>query len=78
MFILFFASILIKKLFPVQFDLLHPYLVLGSLVLIIPVSYLSYELIEMKTGDWLKAKLFVKPSEKSNPEKELSNMQGSI
>jgi peptidoglycan/LPS O-acetylase OafA/YrhL len=78
MFILFFTSILIKKLFPVQFDLLQPYLVLGSLVLLIPVSYLSYKLIEIKAGEWLKSKLLVKSSEKSNPDKELSSMQGSI
>lgn len=78
MFILLFSSILINKLFPGQFDILQPYIALGSLVLLIPVSYLSYVLFEMKTGYWLKSKLLVKSSEKNNPENELSNMQESV
>jgi len=64
MFILVFVSILAKKFLSTQFDILQPYLVIGSLILLIPISYLSYIFIEIKAGLWLKSKLFAKHSSK--------------
>ncbi len=64
MFILVFVSILAKKFLSIQFDILQPYLVIGSLILLIPISYLSYIFVEIKTGLWLKSKLFAKHSSK--------------
>lgn len=61
MFILVFASILMKKFFPFHYDdTMQVFLVLGSLVVLIPISYLSYKFIELKGGSALKSKLFVK------------------
>jgi len=60
-FILIFASILAKKFFPSDYDdRMQILLVLGSLVILIPISYLSYKFIEIKVGLALKSKLFIK------------------
>jgi len=63
MFILIFASVLAKMFFPLQYNSsIQIYLVVGSLVFLIPISYLSYKFVELKTGLWLKSKLVTKLS----------------
>lgn len=57
-FIMLFASFLVEKYFPLQFEnALGGYLIVfGSLVVLIPISYLSYKFIEIKGGSLLKSK----------------------
>ncbi|GAL84051.1 hypothetical protein MYP_1279 [Sporocytophaga myxococcoides] len=63
MFILIFASVLVKTFFPLHYNnSIQIYLVIGSLVFLIPISYLSYKFTEVKTGLWLKSKLVPKLS----------------
>jgi|GEM_PF-473557 len=61
MFIFISTSILVVKFFSLQIDTtIQTFLIVGSLVLLIPISYLSYTFIEIRTGLWLKSKLFAK------------------
>jgi len=60
MFILTFLSHVVRKLFPLEYDKsLQLCPVILSLILLIPVSYLSYRFIELKIGSALKSKLLV-------------------
>lgn len=71
----FIITVVVMKIFKIPVEAADLPSMLLSLILAIPLAYLSYIYIENKTGVWLKAKLFVKPSEKNSPEKELSNIQ---
>ncbi|MCR6638038.1 MAG: acyltransferase [Sporocytophaga sp.] len=74
----FIITVVVMKIFKIPVEAADLPSMLLALILVIPLAYLSYIYIENKTGVWLKAKLLVKPSEKNSPEKELSNIQGSI
>jgi len=72
MFILVFISVLVKKFFSFQdYPNIQSFLMLGSLTLLIPISYLSYKFLEIKGGSFLKSKLFFNPSKEKNVEKHL-------
>jgi peptidoglycan/LPS O-acetylase OafA/YrhL len=74
----FIITVIMMKIFKLPIEAADFPSMLLSLVLMIPLAYLSYIYIENKTGSWLKSKLFVKPAEKINTEKELSNIQESV
>lgn len=59
MFILIFISIVVKKLLGEQFlENYHSFLVLSSLIAVIPVSHLSYRFIEKRGGQLLRKLVF--------------------
>ena len=67
MFILLSLSILAKKLLGADFlEQYQPFIVLSSLILVVPVSYLSYIIIEKQGGVLLKKLLFQKEIVKPN------------
>ncbi|GAL84052.1 acyltransferase [Sporocytophaga myxococcoides] len=72
MFILVLISVLFKKLFTFQdYPNIQSFLVLVSLTLLIPVSYLSYKFLEIKAGAFLKSKLSINPSKVNNIETQI-------